>query len=73
MGDHYHGDHYQFRHLLFAIFQDERLPRPGQSGSINGERVSAEDFVNARHEVELRLFFMNGRWPEEEAEKKDGE
>jgi hypothetical protein len=39
-------------------------------GSINGQRISQEDFANAWHEVELRLFFMNSRWPEE-TDKKD--
>jgi hypothetical protein len=39
-------------------------------GSINGQRISPEDFANAWHEVELRLFFMNNRWPEE-TDKKD--
>jgi hypothetical protein len=39
-------------------------------GSINGQHVSQEDFANAWREVELRLFFMNNRWPEE-ADKKD--
>ena len=37
---------------------------PANYGSINGERIAAEDFVNAWREVELRAFFMNGRWPE---------
>ena len=43
---------------------------PVNYGSINGQRISGEDFANAWREVELRLFFMNGRWPEE-TDKKD--
>jgi len=44
---------------------------PLNYGSINGERVTSDDFANAWREVELRMFFMNnGRWPEE-TDKKD--
>ena len=43
---------------------------PANYGSINGEKVTPDDFANAWREVELRMFFMNGRWPEE-GEKKD--
>jgi len=43
---------------------------PVNYGSINGERVAEEDFIEAWREVELRLFFMNGRWPEDN-DKKD--
>jgi peptidyl-prolyl cis-trans isomerase D len=39
-------------------------------GTINGERVSQEDFANAWREVELRIFFMNQRWPDD-TDKKD--
>jgi hypothetical protein len=38
---------------------------PANYGSINGERVGEEDFVNAWREVQLRYFFMNSRWPED--------
>jgi hypothetical protein len=34
-------------------------------GSINGERVSREDFIAARGEVYLSYFFSRGSWPEE--------
>jgi hypothetical protein len=43
---------------------------PANYGSINGEKITQDDFANAWREVELRMFFMNGRWPEE-GEKKD--
>jgi hypothetical protein len=36
-------------------------------GSINGQRISREDFVNAQHEVLLRYFFTYGNWPDAEA------
>jgi len=38
---------------------------PANYGSINGERIGEEDFANAWREVQLRAFFMNGRWPED--------
>ncbi len=45
----------------------------GYLGSINGERVSEEDFIKARTEVFLRTFFMTGSWPDEEAQKMGGQ
>jgi len=42
-------------------------------GSINGERISEEDYVKARREVFLRTFFTSGNWPDEEAKKQGGE
>jgi peptidyl-prolyl cis-trans isomerase D len=43
---------------------------PVNLGSINGERVSQEEFVNARREVYLQFFFRNGgRWPTDDAKK----
>jgi peptidyl-prolyl cis-trans isomerase D len=38
---------------------------PANYGSINGQRIGEEDFINAWREVQLRYFFMNGRWPED--------
>ncbi|MGD0262640.1 MAG: peptidylprolyl isomerase [Verrucomicrobiota bacterium] len=46
---------------------------PVNLGSINGERISEEDFINARSEVYLRAFFMSGNWPDEEAKKTGGQ
>ena len=42
-------------------------------GSINGERISEQDFINARSEVYLRTFFTTGNWPDEEAKKTGGQ
>ena len=42
-------------------------------GSINGERVSEEEYVKARREVFLRTFFTTGNWPDEEAKKQGGD
>ena len=42
-------------------------------GSINGERISEEEYINARNEVYLRAFFTTGNWPDEEARKQGGE
>ncbi|HOX57566.1 MAG TPA: peptidylprolyl isomerase [Candidatus Paceibacterota bacterium] len=38
-------------------------------GSINGERISQEDFIKARSEVFLRSFCLTGRWPDDEAKR----
>ncbi|MGO8928542.1 MAG: SurA N-terminal domain-containing protein [Limisphaerales bacterium] len=46
---------------------------PVNLGSINGERISEEQYVNARNEVYLRTFFSSGRWPDEEAKKQGGQ
>ena len=46
---------------------------PVNLGSINGEPISEEDFINARSEVYLRTFFMTGNWPDEEAKKTGGQ
>ena len=43
---------------------------PANYGTINGQKVTEDDFNNAWREVELRLFFMNGRWPDD-SDKKD--
>lgn len=42
-------------------------------GSINGHRISEEEYVKARREVFLRTFFMTGNWPDEDAKKQGGE
>lgn len=42
---------------------------PASYGSINGQRIGEEDFVNAWREVELRSFFMSGRWPDDREKK----
>jgi hypothetical protein len=46
---------------------------PANLGSINGERVSEEEYIKARREVFLRSFFTSGNWPNEEALKQGGE
>ena len=46
---------------------------PANLGSINGERISEQDFVNAEHEIFLRTFFMTGQWPDQEAQKEGGQ
>jgi len=42
---------------------------PANFGSINGERVSQEDFVHAQREVYLRYFFNYGAWPDQDAKR----
>ena len=46
---------------------------PVNLGSINGDRISEQQFINARNEIYLRTFFSNGRWPDEEARKQSGQ
>src|SRR5437764_14298358 len=45
--------------------------RESNFGSINGERITQEDFINARNEVELQYFFFRsaGNWPTDEAKR----
>jgi hypothetical protein len=46
---------------------------PANLGSINGERISEEQYVNARNEIYLRTFFSSGHWPDEESKKQGGQ
>jgi hypothetical protein len=46
---------------------------PVNLGSINGERITEGDFINARKEVYLRTYFMTGNWPDEDSKKQGGE
>src|SRR5215468_2772092 len=44
---------------------------PVNFGSINGERISKEDFINARKEVQLQYFIMSGgTWIDSETDAK---
>src|SRR5262245_11960931 len=44
--------------------------RRADYGSINGEKVTEEQFAQAWREVQLRYFFMSGgRWADEDAKK----
>ena len=42
-------------------------------GSINGEKVTQEEYVKAYKEICLRAFFMTGNWPDDEARKQGGD
>lgn len=62
--------------ISFVIFfsPNQRFSSRGGSGSpnfgsINGERVSQEDFVHAQREVYLRYFFMYLDWPTQDAKR----
>jgi len=46
---------------------------PANLGSINGEKISEQQYINARNEIYLRTFFSTGRWPDEEAKKEGGQ
>ncbi len=39
-------------------------------GSVDGERVTQDDFVNARREAYMRWFFNNGEWPGRDAKSR---
>src|SRR5512147_3347242 len=57
--------------IFFSPYSKLNTARgPANYGSINGQRIAEEDFMDAWREVELRLFFMNGRWAED-SDKKD--
>ena len=40
-------------------------------GTINGERITPEEYDQTRREVYLRYFFMSGTFPNEESRKID--
>jgi peptidyl-prolyl cis-trans isomerase D len=42
---------------------------PGNLGSINGVKLTPEEFAKAEREVYLRYFFMTGQFPSEETRK----
>ena len=42
-------------------------------GSINGEKVTQEEYLKAYKEICLRAFFMTGNWPDDEARKQGGD
>jgi hypothetical protein len=42
---------------------------PANYGTINGEKVSEEDFARAWRQVQLSYFFRNGNWADEDAKK----
>jgi len=46
---------------------------PVNLGSINGERITEEQYIHARNEVFLRHYFQTGTWPDEEAKKEGGQ
>ena len=58
--------------IFFSPYSRMNTSRGGAAnyGSINGERITEESFAHAWREVQLRLFFMHGRWPED-TDKKD--
>src|SRR5207237_7048650 len=39
-------------------------------GSINGKRITQEDYVNAKREVMLRYFLQTGTWWDEQAKQR---
>ena len=42
-------------------------------GTINGEKITQEEYVKAYKEICLRSFFMTGKWPDDEAKKQGGD
>jgi len=51
----------------YSKMQNER--RRSDYGSINGEKVTEDGYMNAQREVYLRYFMMTGRWPDENAQR----
>jgi len=54
--------------ISFVIFfspyskMNSGVRRSGNYGSINGQRVTDQDYINAYREVDLAHFLMTGRW-----------
>ena len=61
--------------IYFSPYQRMSGTQRGSAnlGSINGERISEGEYINARKEIFLRTFFTSGNWPDEEAKKQGGE
>src|SRR6266404_5606996 len=57
--------------VFFSPYSKFNSTRGGTAnlGSINGERVTPEEFGETEREVYLRYFFMSGAFPGEEARK----
>lgn len=57
--------------IYFSPYSKLNNARRGQAnyGSVNGERISEQDFSDAMREVELQFFFRNGKWPGEDAKR----
>src|SRR5215471_1771991 len=43
--------------------------RDANLGSINGERITASEFIDAKREVILRYFLNTSRWPDKNAQR----
>jgi hypothetical protein len=56
----------------YSKFNDSRRAA-GNFGSINGERITQDDFYRAYKEICLRTFVTTGQWPDEEAKKQGGD
>jgi hypothetical protein len=58
--------------VFFSPYSRMNSSRRGQVnyGSINGEPITETAFGDAWREIELQIFFRNGRWPDE-SDKKD--
>src|SRR5437588_12938693 len=58
--------------VYFSPYSKLNNARRGSAnyGSINGERITAEDFSDAWREIELQFFFRSrGNWPNEDAKR----
>lgn len=59
--------------IYFSPYQKmHRESGEARLGSINGEKISAEQFVRAQRDVYLRFFVMTGRWPDNEEARRLG-
>lgn len=53
--------------IFFSPYSKMNSGRQGGNyGSINGERITQQQFAEARREVDLHYFFMTGQWPEQD-------
>ena len=61
--------------IFFSPYQRMTGAQRGAAnlGSINGERITQEEYFKAYKEICLRTFFMTGNWPDDEARKQGGD
>lgn len=56
--------------VFFSPYSKMHDATTGNYGSIGGKKVTQEDYLKAQREVYLRYFFMTGRWPDQDAQRR---
>src|SRR5262245_50753068 len=57
--------------IFFSPYSKVNNERRGGEnfGSINGERITRKDYIDAMREVDLQYFFRFGNWPTEDSKR----